>query len=186
MTELLPRGATTLLRYRYPDGSVQAALPMRVVHHEADLLVSWLAPGTSVMYWATREGLDPRARPIEQRFEEQLTTSQRIWTGTGALHVLRPDEPFQVLLFWDERERFSHWYVNLERPAARTGARFDSVDRQLDLVISAAGEAHWKDLDEAAFAVGTPYLPLDDLIAARNDGAAILADLPAFLDRYRE
>jgi hypothetical protein len=186
MTELLPVGATTLLRYRYPDGSIQAALPMRVVRHEPDLLVSWLAPGTSVRYWATEAGLDPRELPLEQRFETRLTSAPRSWAGTGALHVLRPEEPFQVLLFWDEQQRFSHWYVNLERPAARTGDRFDSVDRQLDLVISAAGEARWKDLDEAAFAVGTPYLPLDDLVAARQDGAAILADLPGFLDRYRE
>ena len=179
-------GDEMLLRYRYPDGSIQAAMPMRVVRDEPRLFVAWLAPRTPISYWATDDGSDPRTIPLERRFEAPLSTAPRTWTGTGALHVLRPGDPFQVLLFWDEEGRFADWYVNLERPAVRSGNRFDAVDRQLDLVIAADGEARWKDFDEAAMAVGTPYLPLEDLVAARETGAAILADLPGFLDPYRE
>jgi hypothetical protein len=183
--EPLLAGDEVLLRYRYPDGSIQAALPMRVVAHEDDLLVCWLAPGTSIRYWATEDGRDPRDLPIEHRFEARLSNGPRTWQGTGALHVLRLGDPFQVLLFRDAGGRFAHWYVNLERPAVRSGARLDSVDRQLDLVIDASGEARWKDLDEAAFAVGTSFLPLEDLIAARETGVRILQDVAGFLAPYR-
>ena len=181
--KLLAVGSEVLLRYRYADGSVQAALPMRVVEHTSEVLAAWLAPGTPIMYWTTADGRDPRDVPLEARFASTLSTGLREWTGTGALHLIRPGEPLQVLLFWDAGGRFSDWYVNLERPAVRTGSRIESVDRQLDLVVSAAGEARWKDFDEAVFAVGTPFLPLEDLVAARRDGTEILHDLPGFMER---
>ena len=183
--ESFQAGQEVLLRYRYPDGSVQAALPMRVVEHTEDLLVAWLAPGTPIMYWATEDGRDPRAVPLERRFLGRLGTAPRRWEGGGALHLIRPGQEQQVVVFLDAAGGFSHWYVNLERPIPRLGTRMDTVDRHLDLVIDAAGVARWKDMDEAVAAVGTPYLPLDDLVAAREAGAAILADVGAFLAPYR-
>lgn len=183
--ESLAAGQEVLLRYRYPDGSVQAALPMRVVEHADDLLVAWLAPGTPVMYWATEDESDPRTVPLGRRFLGRLGTAPRRWLGGGALHLIRPGREFQVVMFLDPAGGFSHWYVNLERPIPRLGTRLDTVDRHLDLVIDAAGVARWKDMDEAVAAVGTPYLPLDDLVAAREAGAAILADVGAFLAPYQ-
>lgn len=56
------RGDEILLRYLYADGSVQAALALRVVVDQPEFLVAWLAPKTPIMYWATADGLDPRTR----------------------------------------------------------------------------------------------------------------------------
>ena len=44
------------------------------------------------------------------------------------LHVLLPDRPFSVWLFWSPEWEFISYYVNLETPFARSVAGFDSCD----------------------------------------------------------
>lgn len=137
------------------------------------------------MYWSLPGGDDPRVLPLERRFQGPLGTGPRHWRGPGVLHVLEPGEPFQVLLFWDRQGQFSHWYVNFEQPASRTGNRIDTVDWHLDLIIDVDEQPRWKDAEEAVFAVGTSFLSLDALIAAREAGTVILADLNTFLKRNK-
>jgi hypothetical protein len=79
----LARGDEMLLRYRYNDGSIQAALPLRVVLDEPNVTVAWLAPATPIMYCATGDGHDPRESPIDQRFHQPLSTSRQVWNGPG-------------------------------------------------------------------------------------------------------
>ena len=88
-----------LLRYRYPDGRLQAALPMRVVEDRTDRLVAWLAPQTEIMYWALADGRDPRVVPLGERFRMPLTTAARRWQGTGVLRVIPVQSTYQVLHF---------------------------------------------------------------------------------------
>lgn len=113
MVSRLAAGNEVLLRYRYPDGRLQAALPMRVAADEGNLLACWLAPGTPIMYWALEDGRDPRSVPLEQRFQQPITTAARRWQGNGVLRVIPIDRPFQVLHFWDDDGAFAGWYINL-------------------------------------------------------------------------
>jgi hypothetical protein len=163
-----------LLRYRYPDGRLQAALPMRVVEDRADRLVAWLAPRTEIMYWALPDGRDPRVVPLGERFRTPLTTAARRWHGAGVLRVIPMQSTYQVLHFWGDDGTFSGWYINLEAPKTRRGTRLDTVDWHLDLWIDAAGVMRWKDEDEARAAVEAGHLPERDLELAWMTGQQII------------
>jgi hypothetical protein len=174
-------GDELLLRYRYRDGSWQAALPLRVVEDTPARVVGWLAEGTDIMYWALADGADPRSVPLEERFTGELTTARRTWEGGGILRVILAGRPFQVLHFWGASGDFAGWYVNFETPNVRTGNRIDTVDWHLDLWIEPDAGARWKDEDEAEAAVAAGHLTAEDVATARATGAVILADFESFL-----
>lgn len=163
----LPPGAIALQRYLYRDGSVQAALPVRVVLDEPDRMVSWLAPGTPILYWALSDGRDPRRVPLAERFALPLTTAPRRWLGAGVLRVLLRDACYLVLHFYAEDGTFAGWYVNFESRARRYRNRVDCVDWHLDLQIAPDLTVTWKDEDEALAAIEHGHLDPRDLQAAR-------------------
>ena len=132
-------GDELLLRYRYRDGSWQAALPLRVVEDSPTRVVGWLTEGTDITYWALDDGADPRSVPLEERFTRELTTAQRTWEGGGVLRVILAGRPFQVLHFWGDSGAFAGWYVNFEKPTLRTRNRLDTVDWHLDMWIEPTG-----------------------------------------------
>ncbi len=165
---------SVLLRYRYRDGTCQAALPMRVVADDGDRVVAWLASGTEIMYRALGDGADPRSLPLDGRFTAQLTTTARRWHGGGVLRVISINRPFQVLHFWHERGGFAGWYVNLEATKRRTGDRLDSIDWHLDLWISPDLEPTWKDADEAEAALAAGHLTAEELDQAWRQGHEII------------
>lgn len=173
----LRRGDQMLLRYLYNDGSVQAALPLRVVTDEPELVVGWLAPATPIMYWATADGRDPRRVPIARRFRQELTTAARTWQGPGVLRVMPGDRPYQVIHFWETDGSFAGWYVNFEAPRERVVSRIDTVDWHLDLWISPDRQSSWKDEAEAAAAMETWHLQVEDYELARATGEAIINNL---------
>lgn len=173
----LSPGAPAVQRYLYRDGSVQAVLPVRVVRDEPDRLVSWLAPGTPILYWALADGRDPRSVPLSKRFSQPLTTAPRRWQGGGVLRVLLRDAGYQVLHSWAPDGTFHGWYVNLETRAERHGNRVDCVDLHLDLLVDPLLQAAWKDEDEAGEAMARGHLDPDDLRTARATGERIVAHL---------
>lgn len=174
-------GDALLLRYLYRDGTVQAALPIRVVEDSPGRIVAWLADGTDIMYWALADGVDPRSVPLEDRFSRGLTTAPRKWTGGGVLRVIPAGRPFQVLHFWDGSGGFAGWYVNFESPTVRSGDRLDTVDWHLDLWIGQDRGSHWKDEDEAEAALSNGHLTAEDLAIARATGGTILGDVDALI-----
>lgn len=165
-----------LLRYRYLDGTLQAALPLRVVANRPERKVAWLAPGSEISWWALPDGRDPRSLPLGSRFTGTLTTARRRWQGPGVLRVLFEDRPYQVLHFWDG-DVFRGWYVNFESPPMWTGPVVESRDWHLDLWIGADGQASWKDEDEAAAAVDAGHLREHELTEARAVGETIRSDV---------
>jgi hypothetical protein len=140
------------------------------------------------MYWALPDGTDPRRLPVTERFHAPLTTTRRTWQGGGTLRVIPIEQRYQVLHFWDDHGQFSGWYVNLEAPKSRSGARLDTVDWHLDLWISADGVPTWKDTDEAEAAVAAGQLCADELAQAWDQGRNIidrLADWPDVIGDWR-
>ena len=169
--------ATIQQRYLYPDGRLQAAIPMHVLSDEDDVIAGWTSVGPEISYWATADGADPRTIPLGSRFKETLTTARRTWTGSAVLRVVPLHERWQVLHFWDsDTGEFLGWYVNLESEKIRRESSIEAVDWHLDLLISPEFAVTWKDEDEAAAAAGTPYLRIEDLNSARATGEAIASD----------
>ncbi|MFJ4076957.1 MULTISPECIES: DUF402 domain-containing protein [unclassified Curtobacterium] len=174
--------ATTLLRYCYPDGRLQAAFPLLLLESTEDRLVGWQPLGSEIAYWATSSGEDPRATPLESRFHQILTTGRRTWTGSSVLRVIPLDEPWQVVHFWDASGTFTGWYVNLESTKQKHRLGVTAVDWHLDLLISPTFEVAWKDEDEAKAAVRTQYLREQDLLRARRTAEQIAGDPRGFVD----
>lgn len=175
-------GDPFLVRYRYPGGQLQAAMPLHVVEDVADRRAGWLCVGTEISYWATSDGRDPRTLPLTERFSAGLTTARRTWAGSDVLRVMPAGEPYQVLHFWQEGQ-FSGWYVNFESPGVWRGRLIDSRDWHLDLWVTPDGRGAWKDEEEAAAAMRCGQLAHRGLDLAWSTGERVLADFDGFLDR---
>lgn len=169
-----------LLRYRYPNGHLQAGIPLWRVEDAAHRRVGWLPSGTEVSYWSLPDGRDPRSLPLEERFTADLTTGRRRWNGSDVLRVLFHDRPYQVLHFWKDGV-FTHWYVNFETPGRWTGRVIESRDWHLDLCIDIHGNGAWKDEDEAALAVAHGQIAEHELQVVRESGDTIMADFDRWL-----
>lgn len=165
--------AQFLLRYRYIDGTLQAAFPLWSVEDSRDRRVGWLAAGSEISYWALPDGSDPRRLPIAERFSAPLTTAVREWQGTGVLRVFLRDHNYQVLHFWDDH-RFRGWYFNFETPGDWRGPIIESRDWHLDLIVLPDFTATWKDEEEAVGAVDGGHLLPAELAEARRTGEALL------------
>lgn len=175
--------SVTLLRYAYPDGRIQAALPLKLIEESSERLVGWLPSGSEIAYWATERGSDPRATPLSERFAHRLGTARQVWKGGSVLRVIPLEQPWQVLHFWNPDGTFAGWYVNLESEKSQDRLGVSAVDWHLDLLISAEFEVEWKDEEEAEVAARTEYLREDDLRRARDVGEAIVSDPRSFIDR---
>ena len=155
---------------------------MRVVERDAETLVAWLSAGTEISYWAAADGSDPRSLPLDERFRQQLGTAVRRWEGNGVLRVIPVEECWQVIHFWDSAGAFVCWYVNIESRKHVAEHAVESVDWHLGLLISPDLGVTWKDVDEAAAALGTPYLRDHDFETARRVGDSIAANPSALID----
>ncbi|MHA3704739.1 DUF402 domain-containing protein [Jatrophihabitans sp. YIM 134969] len=173
-------GSVVAFRYLYPDGRVQAVLPLRTVADDGETYVGWTPPGTEIRYWATADGADPRTVPIDRRFRQPLTTASRVWRGTGALRVIPRSASFHVIHFWDDERRFHEWYVNLETPKVEHDDLLDTVDSHLDLIVFADGSLRWKDEDEADAAIAAGAMEQRVLDEAWVTGRAVEALLPTW------
>jgi Protein of unknown function (DUF402) len=174
-------GEEVLLRYRYRDGSVQAAYPMRVVGDTGDRVVAWLATGTPILYWATATGGDPRDRPLARRFRGGFAHVERTWQGPGVLRVIPLDLPYQVIHFWGEDGTFTGWYVNFESAKDRRGRTLDAIEWHLDLWFDPQGRPQWKDQDEAGAAVAGGHLLPAELELSVDTGQSIVDDFDHWL-----
>ena len=173
-------GDVVAFRYLYPDGRLQAVLPMHTVQDDGEVYVGWTPPGTEIRYWATADGANPRDLPLPERFLAPLTTTTRYWRGTGVLRVIPRSERWHVVHFWDDARTFLAWYVNLETPKVEHGDLLDTVDSHLDLVVAPDRTPRWKDVDEAEAAVAAGAMDQGVLDEAWRTGRAVEALLPTW------
>lgn len=169
-----------LLRYWYPDRTLQAAFPLWRVESTAARRVGWLPRGTQVSYWSLRDGGDPRTLPLVERFAGPLGSALRRWEGSDVLRVCFADRPYQVIHFWREGV-FTGWYVNFETPGEWVGGNIETRDWHLDLWIGADFRPVWKDEDEAEVAARFGHVTAEELKIARGAGEVILSDLEQWL-----
>ena len=164
-------GEAILVRHVHHGRVVQAA-PVRVVADRDDLLVTWLAPGTRVVYPNGQDGAG-RLLPLER-----WRVEHRPWFGSGSLDLVPPGRAHAIRLLRGDGGELRAWYVNLQAPLRRRPAGFDTRDLQLDLVVEPGGAVTWKDEDHLEHAVELGLLETDDARLARAEAERVLEEWP--------
>jgi hypothetical protein len=138
-----------IVRREVWQGRPWLANPLYVVEDRADLLVLYQPEGSPFGFgdgddWPTVSGRHPY-------------DGRAGWVGEGPLGIHRPGDPFAVWAHWGRPDRpFLGWYVNIQVPFRRTPIGIDSLDLELDLLVSPELAVALKDEDhvDASAALG--------------------------------
>jgi hypothetical protein len=112
---------------------------------------TWLA--------AHRPGGGGRAHGWVRRWELRFA----VWRGHDGTYVVPWGRWYGVAIFTEPGTGdVAQWYVNCQDPLRRTPWGFDTMDRELDVVLPAPGTGtpRWKDAGRLARLVGSGTLPV--------------------------
>lgn len=149
-------------------GRVWRAQAFRLLEESSERIALW-SPAEAPVFLPT----DSEGRRL--RIPAEGWTLEQTAAGRESLCLARPRESHSIWLFWDDEQRFSHWYVNLEEPLRRTPIGFDTFDHKLDLIVQPNGSWRWKDEDELEEAARRGIL---DAAEVRAEGERVLAAWP--------
>ena len=152
-------------------GSPWTLIPTYVVHDSDDLLVTFLAAGTTLGFPEF-----PHAR-WEHPWKVAGHTH---WHGHGKLMMQRPGEAYSVDVFWRGEDRaFAGWYLNLQDPLTRDQVSYHTLDHELDYWIPAGGAWEVKDAELFEQRVAEERYTAEQAESIRRTGAEIEAMLTA-------
>lgn len=124
----------------------------RVVAHDELGLRLWIARGSAAALSVAQDGRTIRDMPFEEWIEQRQVLNELPWWGPNLLMFVPPDRAHSVWWFWDARDEFVGWYINLEEPSVgwtRGGlAGVDVTDQDLDVWVYPDRTWEWKDEDE--------------------------------------
>jgi len=142
---------------------------VRVIEDRSGLLVSYLPEGAPFGF---PDGNWPGGR--------HPWSGRAGWEGHGVLMLQRPDDCHAIWHFWEGTERrFAGWYVNIQRPFARTAIGYDTQDLELDIWIPAGGSWQWKDMEALEDRVRDGRFTREEVDAIKAEGFRIAEDLDA-------
>jgi len=120
------------------QGRPWLANPLYVVEDTGDLLVLYQPEGSP---WGFGAGTDWPTLSGRHPYD-----GRSAWEGAGPLGIHRAGDPFAVWAYCRGPDRsFLGWYVNIQAPFRRTEVGIDSLDLELDLLVSPALEVFLKD-----------------------------------------
>ena len=152
-------------------GALMVAWPLVVVSDTGDVLATYLPIGTRTF----GPIFENRANAIDEVRAGTMKLGERTWHSNDALMLVRPDDPYCVMGFWNEARTFVGWYVNLQDPMRRTEIGFDSGDHTLDLIVGEDLASYmWKDEHELEAAVELGLYTADEAAAFRRNGEAVV------------
>lgn len=158
--------------------------PTRVVCDDDRGLLLWLAEDTMVAHEVAADGRGMRAMPFSEWIDLSYRVEQVPWRGPGVLMLVPPGAAHSVWWFRDRAGAFSNWYVNLEEPAVRWDdgavAGVDTVDQDLDIVVTTDRSWQWKDEDEFAERLAhRRHYWVPDEAAVRAEGQRVIKVIEA-------
>ena len=173
-----------------------------VVVADTDRLISlWLPEGAQT---EMSHGLIPGLRLPWRPGDWELRES--VWRWCSALFLIVPGEWRATWVLWmpeggPTRPRglpglrggtrtgdllsdvgggeFMGWYVNIQEPIRRTPTGFDQRDLQLDVVVDAGRNWHWKDEDELDRSVELGVISAGVAERTRREARLAVADVEA-------
>ena len=159
MTDRRRPGDTILVRHVWRGNTF--LLWTAVVVEDAEVLVTWIAPGAPCKRPAVRDRL-PYGQPLVDR----------PWRAPGVLQLTRPGDAHSVWVMPDG------WYVNLQAPFRRTDEGIETADHLLDLVRPRDGGWRLKDEHELDAAVAAGYFTPQEAAAVRAEAERVVAADP--------
>ncbi len=132
---------------------VQIVHPVTVIQDSCDLMVAQLVPGTPCKIPARLVDKWSNHPHTKSRWDEQDSQNWEmcdwIWQHRRALILLYPHRYYAVYLFWAHSNgNFEGWYVNFQMPFTRTDFSIDTLDLEIDLIVTPEHTWHWKDEEE--------------------------------------
>jgi Protein of unknown function (DUF402) len=158
--------ADVVVRREVWRGRPWLANPLYVVEDSGELLVLYQPEGSPWGFgagddWPTASGRHPY-------------DGRTGWVGEGPLGLHRPGEPFAVWAYWGRPDRaFLGWYVNIQVPFRRTSIGIDSLDLELDLLVTPQLEVVVKDEDHVDQSAALGRFSADDAAAIHALGAEV-------------
>ena len=146
-------------------GNVRFAAPVTVVQDTPELVATYLRVGTR-----------HKRRTGPLWCIEDWRLSDAVWERNDVLSLVTPGAAHAVYAMWHEAGRvFNCWYINLQESYRRTAIGFDTMDQELDIVVT-ADRSEWRWKDEELFsrsqAMGV-YSP-EEARAIRAEGERVL------------
>lgn len=142
---------TVALVHEVWQGRVWAARPMRVVQDTPDLVVLWFPRGTRWQAPTTPPGRG-RAPTRAERLSTALLEEEWVFVESewdvDNLQFWWPGRSHSVWISWLPDGTHWGWYVNVQRPFARTARGLETMDLVLDVIVDPDGSWRLKDEDE--------------------------------------
>jgi hypothetical protein len=154
-------------------GKLWWAMPMLVVEDTSSLVALFCPAGTTwknVNRHATAQELLSPIKPI---------LTDHTWEETDILMLDVPGEAHSIWVMWEQGTTILRcWYVNLETPIVRTPVGFDTMDHELDIVISPdLSKWRWKDEDAFQLLVEGGAFTRPEAEAIRAEGERVIRKL---------
>ena len=136
-----------------------------VVQDTPDLVATYLRVGT--LY-------KRRAGPLWRMEDWQL--GDQVWERNDVLALVSPGAAHGVWAMWRHEDRsFNCWYINLQEPYRRTAIGFDTMDQELDIVVTAdRSELRWKDEEAFSKLHEMDVFSAEEARAIRAEGERVL------------
>lgn len=151
------------------QGRVWLANPLYVVEDTEDLLVLYQPEGSPWGFGAGDDWPTPSGRhPYD---------GKAAWVGEGPLGLHRPGDPYAVWCWWRPDRQFMGWYVNLQAPLRRTPIGVDSLDLELDLLVSPSFEVFLKDEAQVDVSAALGRFSAATATAIHDLGATVKAQI---------
>jgi hypothetical protein len=170
--------ANSVHRWKLGDVIVMRGVWHHKLHWACPGIILQDSPDLIAIYWqAGTPNMVPDKRSTPQ---DLLLNNIRLiphhWTDTDVLLLVKPGSAHDVEIMWDAgHKKLRCWYVNLQEPLRRTKLGFDSMDRLLDIVISADKSTwHWKDEDEFNEAVAMGVFSPEEARTIREEGKHVI------------
>jgi hypothetical protein len=175
------RGDVVVVRYELRGaqrGGFGRALPLYVIEHTPEQLVTYIAEGTEIAASMLADGRGLRDVPLEERWVHPRQTVRQPWERSDVVMIFPPGRPHSLWVF-HEAGRHVGWYVNLETPHRFGETTITMSDGILDLWIpTETGQAVWKDEDVFEMALKVGRLTRQEAAALRAEGERVIGERP--------
>jgi Protein of unknown function (DUF402) len=123
-----------VVRREVVNGRPWLGVPVYVVEHSDELLALYVPEGAPFAFppgdWPTESGRHP------------WDGAGSHWQGPGCLQLQRPGEAYAVWRLSQEDGSLARWYINLQDPFRIHDQCVDTLDHELDIVVTPDGQ-HW-------------------------------------------